>query len=144
MTTPPIIGHNYLRPEENDKVPVLVLDFNKMYACWLPGLREMLYFEDKPETEELKRIREVVLLEVYVSGESKYLIELTPDEFNQFENVYDLFSTYGGEMFYHWQREGKRKRKYFSFKPKGGDVKNKPRQYNLDENIPKIQKTQNI
>jgi hypothetical protein len=81
MTASPIIGHNYLKPKENEKVPILVLDFKKRYACWLPGLRQTLYFDEKPETEELKRIREIILLEVYVSGETKHLIELTLEDF---------------------------------------------------------------
>jgi len=135
MTTPPIIGHNYLKPEENEKVPILVLDFKKMYACWLPGLRKTLYFDDKPDTEELKRIREVVLLEVYVSGDAKHLIELTLEDFDQFERVYDLFSTYGGEILYHRQKEGKKKRNCFTFKPKIQHTKNIIGRYKFDEAI---------
>ena len=133
MTASPIIGHNYLKPDENEKVPILVLDFKKMFACWLPGLRETLYFNDRPETEELKRIREIVLLEVYVSGESKHMIELTLDDFNQFERIYDLFSTYGGEILYHRQREGRLNKNCFTFKPKDGGAKKIIRQYRLDE-----------
>jgi hypothetical protein len=132
MTVPPIIGRNYLKPKENEKVPILVLDFKKMYACWLPGLKKTLYFNDKPETEELKRIREIVLLEVYVSGEFKHLIELTLEDFKQFESVYDLFSTYGGEILYHRQKEGNKKRSCFTFKPKGKGIISTFRRYSFD------------
>lgn len=117
MTKLPFIGKNYLRPPEDDRVPIVVLDFKKMYACWLPGLRYTLYFDEEPKTEELKRIREIVLLEVF-STDAKYLIELTPEDFEGFETAYSLFSTYGGEMFFYRRKEGRRMKKYFDFKPK--------------------------
>ncbi|MDL2261745.1 hypothetical protein LJC08_05910, partial [Methanimicrococcus sp. OttesenSCG-928-J09] len=110
-------GRNYLKPPENERVPIVVLDFQKMYACWLPGLRYTLYFDIEPKTEELKRIREVVLLEVF-SLDSKFLIELTPDDFERFETAYSLFSTYGGELFFYRRKEGRWMKKYFDFKPK--------------------------
>ena len=117
MTVSPIIGRNYLKPAECDKVPIVVLDFKKMYACWLPGLRKTLYFEEEPVTEELKRIRNVYLLEVF-SQESKYMIELIPEDFEAFETTYSLFSTYGGEIYFYREKIGRRMKKYFEFKPK--------------------------
>lgn len=117
MTESPFIGRNYLKPPENDRIPIVVLDFKKMYACWLPGLRHTLYFDEEPKTEELKRIREIILLEVF-STDAKYLIELTPEDFEGFETAYSLFSTYGGELFFYRRKEGRRMKKYFDFKPK--------------------------
>jgi len=117
MTVSLLTDHNYLKPPENEKIPIVVLDFKKMYACWLPGLRSTLYFDDEPKTEELKRIREIVLLEVF-SDDSKYIIELTPEDFEQFETAYSLFTTYGGEIYFYWRKEGRRMKKYFDFKPK--------------------------
>jgi hypothetical protein len=117
MTVLPIIGRNYLKPPENEKVPIVVLDFKRMYACWLPGLRHTLYFEEEPATEELKRIRDVYLLDVF-GRESKYIIELIPEDFELFETVYSLFSTYGGEIYFYQRKEGRRFKKYFEFKPK--------------------------
>jgi len=117
MTVSPLIGRNYLKPPENKKVPIVVLDFKKMYACWLPGLRSTLYFDIEPSTEELKRIREIVLLEVF-SVDSKYIIELMSEDLEQFETAYSLFSTYGGEIYYYRRKEGRRMKKYFDFKPK--------------------------
>ncbi|MDR0767218.1 MAG: hypothetical protein LBE57_02030 [Methanosarcinales archaeon] len=117
MTKSPFIGRNYLKPPENERVSIVVLDFKKMYACWLPGLRHTLYFDEEPQTEELKRIREIVLLEVF-SMDGKYLIELHPEDFERFETAYALFSTYGGELFFYRRKEGRRMKKYFDFKPK--------------------------
>jgi len=120
MNVSPMIGRNYLKPPENEKIPIVVLDFKKMYACWLPGLRSTLYFDIEPVTEELKRIREIMLLEVF-SIDSKYVIELTDEDFEQFETAYSLFSTYGGEIYFYRRKEGRRMKKYFDFKPKKRD-----------------------
>ncbi|WNY29056.1 hypothetical protein MmiEs2_12700 [Methanimicrococcus stummii] len=117
MTESPYIGRGYLKPPEDVRVPIVVLDFKRTYACWLPGLRYTLYFEDEPKTEELKRIREVVLLEVF-SVDAKYLIELVDEDFKEFETAYSLFSTYGGELFFYRRKEGRRMKKYFDFRPK--------------------------
>ncbi|MBZ3935415.1 hypothetical protein [Methanimicrococcus blatticola] len=133
MTESPFIGRNYLKPPENERVPIVVLDFNKMYACWLPGLRYTLYFDEEPQTEELKRIREIILLEVF-STDGKYLIELTAEDFEGFETAYSLFSTYGGEMFFYRRKEGRRMKKYFDFKPKK-NTSGPIRKYNAADNI---------
>jgi len=131
MTEFPFIGRNYLKPPENEKVPVVVLDFQKMYACWLPELRYTLYFDIEPQSDEFKRIREIVLLEVF-SADSKYLIELMPEDFEQFKTAYSLFSTYGGELYFYRRKEGRRMMKYFDYKPKISS-KNEIKQYNLKE-----------
>lgn len=133
MTAPPLIGRNYLKPPENDKVPIIILDFQKMYACWLPGLRHTLYFNTKPETEELKRIRKVVLLEVF-SVDAKYMIELTPEDFEQFETAYSLFIRDGGEIYFYRRKEGRRMKRYFEFRPKKAST-TPVRKYTLDEAV---------
>ena len=127
----PIIGRGYLKPPEDEKVPIVVLDFKRMYACWLPELRHTLYFEEEPKTEELKRIRDVVLLEVF-SRESKYLIELTAEDFDLFKSTYSLFSTYGGEIYYSRRKVGRKMRHYFDYKPKE-NKKTNIRKYSLND-----------
>ena len=99
MNPSPLIGKKYLKPSENEKIPIVVLDFKKRYACWLPDLRHTLYFEKEPVTEELKRIRQIILLDV-LYNESKYIIEMTPEDFEGFKTAYSLYSTYGGEMYF--------------------------------------------
>lgn len=131
MTESPFIGRNYLKPPENEPVPIVVLEYKKMYACWLPGLRYTLYFDEEPQTQELKRIREVILIEVF-SSDSKYLIELTPEDFAGFETAYSLYCTYGGELFFYRRKEGRRMIKYFDFKPKRASH-SPVRQYRLND-----------
>lgn len=133
MTESPFIGRNYLKPPENERVPVVVLDFKKLYACWLPGLRYTLYFDEEPQTEELKRIREIILLEVF-SADAKYLIELTAEDFERFEIAYSLFLTYGGEMYFYRRKEGRGMKKYFDFKPKKNTT-TPVRKYSAADNI---------
>lgn len=116
MNKPPLIGRKYLKPSENEKIPIVVLDFKKMYACWLPGLRHTLYFEEEPITEELKRIREIILLDV-LCNESKYIIEMMPEDFEGFKTAYSLYSTYGGEIYFYRRKEGRRVKNYFDYRP---------------------------
>ncbi|MDV0447731.1 hypothetical protein MsAg5_16430 [Methanosarcinaceae archaeon Ag5] len=134
ITVSPLIGHNYLKPAQDEKVFIQVLDFKKMYACWLPGLRYTLYFDEEPKTEELKRIRQIVLLEVY-DGNGKRLIELNDEEFEQFEMVYDMFSTYGGEIWFYRQKTGRRLRKNFWLKQKNAKPGDPIRKYNLSDMV---------
>ncbi|WNY27505.1 hypothetical protein [Methanolapillus ohkumae] len=128
----PVIGHGYLKPSPDEKILIHVLDFKKMYACWLPGLRYTLYFDKEPKTPALKRVREIVLLEVY-DGTGKKIIELTDEEFNQFEMTYDLFSTYGGEIWFYREKSGRRQKNQFYLKQKPSKSEEPIRKYHLSD-----------
>lgn len=81
----------YLRPTPGEKVPIQILNFRRVFAAWSHKLKNTLYFEKAPEEleeEGLKRVREIVLLQVYdwFAGREG-LVELTEPEFEQFKKI---------------------------------------------------------
>jgi hypothetical protein len=106
--------YHYLRPEPGEKIPIQVLNFKKVFAAWSPDLRKTCYFEELPENESLKRIREVMLLQVYDwLACRKGLIELTDSEFEKFMDVYEAFLQKLGEIQYCRQKRGRRMENIF-------------------------------
>ena len=67
-----------------------------------------------PENESLKRVREIILLQVYdwLAGREG-LIELTDSEFEQFMEVYEAFLQNLGEIQYIRQKKGRKTENIF-------------------------------
>lgn len=107
----------YPRPEPGEKIPIQVLNFRRLFAAWSPELRRTLYFEKLPEDENLKRVREVVLLQVndWFAGREG-LIELTNAEFEQFIQVYEAFLEKLGEIQYLRRKKGRKTENFFELK----------------------------
>lgn len=107
----------YPRPGPGEKIPIQVLNFRRLFAAWSPELRRTLYFEKLPEDENLKRIREVILLQVYdwLAGREG-LIELTNEEFEQFMRVYEAFLEKLGEIQYLRRKKGRKTENLFELK----------------------------
>lgn len=108
------------RPDPGEKVPVQILNFNRVFAAWSPKLKATLFFEKAPEESEeegLKRIREVVLLHVYdwLAGREG-IIELTNSEFEQFMEVYEAFLHKLGEIQYSRQKKGRKTENVFELR----------------------------
>ncbi|WP_231585581.1 hypothetical protein [Methanosarcina sp. WWM596] len=102
----------YTRPDPGEKVPIQVLNFRRVFAAWSPQMKNTLYFEkapEEPEEEGLKRVREIILLQVYdwLAGKEG-LIELTEPEFEQFMRVYEAFLQHSGEIQYSRQKKGRK------------------------------------
>lgn len=92
---------SYPRPAEDEEVPITFIDMREVFAGWSPELKRTVYKHDFLETTGLKRVREVILLEVYnwlLDGIS--FIELSEMELNQFKEVLDQFAEKGGEIVY--------------------------------------------
>ena len=107
----------YLRPEPGQKIPIQVLNFKRLFAAWSPKLKKTLYFEKLPEDENLKRIREIVLLQVFewLAGREGF-IELTDTEFKQFMEVYEAFLEKLGEIQYIRRKKGRKTENLFELK----------------------------
>jgi hypothetical protein len=104
----------YPRPREGEEIPVQFIDMEKKIAAWSPEIRKTLYFDSFEQAEGLKRIREVFVLRVYNwyrDGQS--IIELTNDERMQFEDIFNKFLLYRGEIMYRRKKEGRRYKNYF-------------------------------
>lgn len=72
---------------------------------------------EEPEEEGLKRVREVVLLQVYdwLAGKEG-IIELTNAEFEQFMEVYEAFLQKLGEIQYSRQKKGRKNENIFELR----------------------------
>lgn len=106
--------YHYPKPEPGEKIPIQVLNFKKVFAAWSPDLRKTCYFEELPENESLKRVREVMLLQVYDwLACRKGLIELTNSEFDKFMDVYEAFLQKLGEIQYCRRKKGRRMENIF-------------------------------
>jgi hypothetical protein len=107
----------YPRPEPGEKIPIQVLNFRRLFAAWSPELKRTLYFEKPPEDENLKRLREIVLLKVYdwLAGREG-LIELNDAEFEQFMQVYEAFLEKLGEIQYLKRKKGRKTENLFELK----------------------------
>ncbi|WP_370575010.1 hypothetical protein [Methanomethylovorans sp.] len=105
---------SYPRPAEGEEVPITFIDMREVFAGWSPELKRTVYKKDFMETQGLKRVREVILLEVYnwlLEGIS--FIELSEMELNQFREVLDQFIEKGGEIVYTRKRQDQWMINYF-------------------------------
>jgi hypothetical protein len=93
------------------------LNFRRVFAAWSPELKKTLYFEKPPEDEDLKRVREIILLQVYdwLAGREG-LIGLTDQEFEQFMEVYEAFLEKLGEIQYFRRKKGRKTENVFELK----------------------------
>jgi len=114
---PPGKNYYYPRPEPGEKIPIQVVDSRRLFAAWSPEMKKSLYFENLPEAEGLKRVREIFLLRVYdwLAGREG-IIELTEEEFGQFAEVYDEFLRNFGEIRYLRQKKGRKTENLFELK----------------------------
>lgn len=110
----------YLKPAPGEKIPLQILNFRKVFAAWSPELKKTLYFEKMPESESLKRVREIFLVQVYdwLAGRGG-LIELSYSEFEQFMEVYGAFLQKLGEIQYFRQKKGRKTENLFELKESG-------------------------
>jgi len=107
----------YPKPDPGEKIPILVLNFRRLFAAWSPDFKKTLYFEKKPDNENLKRVREINLLHVYdwLAGREG-MIELADPEFEQFMEVYEAFLEKLGEIQYLRRKKGRRAENIFELK----------------------------
>lgn len=107
----------YPKPEPGEKIPIQVLNFMRVFAAWSPELKKTFYFEKPPETEGLKRIREIMLLQVYDwEAGREGLIELNDSEFKQFMEIYEAFLEKLGEILYIRHKKGRKTENIFELK----------------------------
>jgi hypothetical protein len=107
----------YPKPGPGEKIPIQILNFKRVFAAWAPELRKTLYFKELPKDEGLKRIREIVILQVYDWFSCrKGLIELNDSEFEQFMDIYEAFLQKLGEIQYSKQKKGRKTENTFELK----------------------------
>lgn len=116
------------RPEEGEEIPIQFIEMEERIAGWSPELKKTIYLTApcNYDPDKLKRVREVFLLKVYnwfLDGIS--IIELSPSERIQFEDVLSDFLLYGGELRYTRKKHGKRNINHFRLENKPVEVRSK-------------------
>ena len=114
LESPSRLKMSYPRPLEGEEVPITFIDMREVFAGWSPELKRTVYKNDFMATSGLKRVREVILLEVYnwlLEGMS--FIELSEMELDQFKEILDQFAEKGGEIFYTRKMQGQWMINYF-------------------------------
>jgi hypothetical protein len=125
---------HYPRPEPGEKIPVQVIDFMKLFAAWSPELKKTLYFEQLPEKNGLKRVREIVLLRVYDwLADRRGVIELTGKEFKQFTEIYEEFLRDFGEIQYSRKKQGRKTENVFELRKASSVVRELRKGYFSDK-----------
>lgn len=112
------LNTTYPKPNENEYIPITFINLKEVFAGWSPTFRRTLYRHSFNEVKDLKRVREIYLLEVYNwIYESISFIELSHSEKYQFQDVLDMFSINGGQIYYTRIKQNKWFVNYFHLVP---------------------------
>ncbi len=101
---------HFTKPESGEFVPIEFIEMTRETVAWSPRLKQSIYITPgMPDAGELKRIREVNVLRVVnkLSG-SISVIELTDEEKEQFENVYQAYQEKGGQILFSRKKVGRK------------------------------------
>ena len=109
-----LIKH-FTKPEPGEFVPIEFIEMTREIVAWSPKLKQSIYVTpDMPDAGELKRVREVNVLRVVnqLSG-SISTIELTDEEKDQFEKVYEEYQKKGGQILFSRKKVGRKTVSFF-------------------------------
>jgi hypothetical protein len=108
-----LIGQ-FPKPEEGEYVPITFVEFKRKLVGWSPELKRSVYIENIEDSSKLKRIREVnVMIAINHLSGNVSSIELTDEERQQFDEVYNLFLKTGGQLMYTRKKAGTRMVSFF-------------------------------
>ncbi len=107
-------------------MPVTFIEFQRKLVGWSTELKRSVYIEKDEDISKLKRIREINLM-IVINHLSEKLssIELTDEEKEQFEMVYDLFLKNGGQLFYTRKKSGAKSTPFFELREPEKKVRDK-------------------
>lgn len=116
----------FSKPQEGEYVPVTFIEFERKLVGWSPELKRSVYIGSEEEKAKLKRVREVNLMIAinHLSGKLSS-IELTDEEKEQFEEVYNLFLEKGGQLFYTRKKTGAKNIPFFELREPEKKVRDK-------------------
>jgi len=106
---------HFTKPEPGEFVPIEFIEMTREIVAWSPKLKQSIYVTpDMPDAGELKRVREVNVLRVVnqLSG-SISTIELTDEEKDQFEKVYEEYQKKGGQILFSRKKVGRKTVSFF-------------------------------
>ncbi|HMB44368.1 MAG TPA: hypothetical protein VKL21_00955 [Candidatus Methanoperedens sp.] len=117
----------FSKPQEGEYVPVTFIEFERKLVGWSTELKRSVYIGSEEEKAKLKRVREVNLMIAinHLSGKLSS-IELSDQEKEQFEEVYNLFLEKGGQLFYTRKKTGAKNIPFFELREPEKKVRDKP------------------
>ncbi len=127
------------RPKEGEYVPITFIEFKRKFVGWSPGLKRSIYvdnIEDIEDSSKIKRIREVnVMIAINHLSGNVSSIELTDEERQQFDEVYNMFLKTGGQLMYTRKKVGSRMVSYFEIHSVDREATDVPEKTLLSEKI---------
>jgi len=117
----------FSKPQEGEYVPVTFIEFERKLVGWSTELKRSVYIGSEEEKAKLKRVREVnIMIAInHLSGKLSS-IELSDQEKEQFEEVYNLFLEKGGQLFYTRKKTGAKNIPFFELREPEKKVRDKP------------------
>ncbi len=115
---------HFAKPEPGEYVPIEFIEMMREPVAWSPRLKQSIYVTpDMPDVGELKRVREVNVLRVVnqLSGGIS-TIELTDEEKEQFEDVYNAYQEKGGQILFSRKKVGRKTVSFFELKERKKDM----------------------
>jgi hypothetical protein len=117
MSEPYRLVKHFTKPEPGEYVPINFIEMTRETVAWSPRLNQSVYVA--PETQEqdageLKRVREINVLTVLnqLSGTIS-TIELSDEEKEQFQEVYQTYMRKGGQILFTRKKEGRKTVSFF-------------------------------
>jgi hypothetical protein len=118
---------HFAKPEPGEFVPIESVEMTRETVAWSPKLKQSIYVTpDMPDAGELKRVREVNVLTVVnqLSG-SISTIELTDEEKDQFEKVYEEYQKKGGQILFSRKKGAEKLYPFLNFRRKKWEKRRK-------------------
>ena len=117
----------FSKPHEGEYVPITFVEFKRELVGWSPELKRSVYIEKDEDISKLKRIREInIMIVINHLSEKLSSIELTDEEKEQFEMIYDVFLKNGGQLLYTRKKSGAKSSPFFELREPGKKVREKP------------------
>ncbi len=124
------------KPREGEYVPITFIEFRRKLVGWSPELKRSMYIENGEDKSKLKRIREsnVMIAINHLSGKISS-IELTDEERQQFDEIYNIFLKTGGQLMYTRKKIGTRMVSCFEVHAVDREATDVPKKILLSERI---------
>lgn len=100
---------HFIKPLPGEYVPVTVLEVDTVWVAWSVKQKRSVYLASPVESEEFKRVRRVHRLKVLnLLSSRESTIELSPEEYGEFKEVYERFLAAGGQLVFSRVKRGRR------------------------------------
>ncbi len=117
MSEPYRLVKHFTKPEPGEYVPIAFIEMTRETVAWSPRLNQSVYVTPQMQEQdvgELKRVRDINVLTVLnqLSGTIS-TIELSDEEKEQFQEVYQTYMRKGGQILFTRKKEGRKTVSFF-------------------------------